>query len=94
MQAAAVGLGPLPGLALEAALAILRHDARVTEAPAPWLRVTHPGESSVEIGMRLWCRAEDYADLKFDMLKRAKAAFDAEGVTIPYPHRVELRKSG
>lgn len=80
------------------AMAILRRlaedDSRVMKAPEPWLRVTNLGESSVEIGMRLWCRAEDYADLKFDMLKRAKAAFDAEGVTIPYPHRVELRKSG
>jgi len=28
------------------------------------------------------------------MLKRVKAAFDAAGVTIPYPHRVEVRKDG
>ncbi len=73
-------------------LRIAEGDPRVHADPAPWVRVVGLGESSVDLGVRLWCAAEDYWDLKFDMLKRVKEAFDAEGVTIPYPHSVEISK--
>jgi len=52
------------------------------------------GESSVDLGVRLWCNASDYSELKYAMLKTVKEAFDAQGITIPYPHRVEIRKDG
>jgi small conductance mechanosensitive channel len=74
-------------------LRIAEADPRVMDDPAPWTRVVGLGESSVDLGVRLWCAADDYWELKFDMLKRVKEAFDAEGVTIPYPHSVEIQKS-
>lgn len=80
------------------AMAIIRRlaeeDARVMTDPAPWVHVTNLGESAVELGVHLWCRAADHWSLKCDMLKTVKEAFDAAGVTIPYPHTVEVRKSG
>ena len=69
-------------------------DPRVFDDPAPWVRVTNLGDSSVDLGVRLWCKAEDYWDLKFDMTKAVKQAFDAGGITIPYPHAVEIQKAG
>ncbi|QPC41940.1 mechanosensitive ion channel [Kaustia mangrovi] len=68
-------------------------DKRVHKDPAPWVRVVNLGESSVDLGVRLWCDAGDYWDLKFDMTKQVKEAFDKNGISIPYPHSVEIQKT-
>ncbi len=69
-------------------------DARVHKDPAAWARVVNLGDSSVDIGVRIWCNAADYWELKFHMTKAVKEAFDAQGVSIPYPHSVEIQKAG
>lgn len=69
-------------------------DGRVFDDPAPWVRVTNLADSSVDLGVRLWCKAEDYWDLKFEMTKAVKEAFDKGGISIPYPHSVEIQKAG
>ena len=73
---------------------LAKDDARVFPDPAPWARVTNLGDSSVDLGVRLWCKAADYWDLKFDMTKAVREAFDKGGISIPYPHSVEIRKAG
>lgn len=75
-------------------LAQARADDRVLAEPAPWVRVTKLGESSVDITTRLWCRSADFWELKFALTKSVKEAFDREGISIPYPHTVEISKSG
>jgi small conductance mechanosensitive channel len=70
-----------------------RADARVKSDPEPWARVVNLGDSSVDIGVRLWCDAPDYWDLKFAMTKAAKEAFDAGGISIPYPHQVNVEQA-
>ncbi|MGH1464491.1 MAG: mechanosensitive ion channel family protein [Cognatishimia sp.] len=67
-------------------------DERVLSDPAPWIRVTNLGDSSVDITTRVWCAAADYWELKFALTQAVKEAFDAEGVSIPYPHVVELKR--
>lgn len=69
-------------------------DGRVLTDPEPWVRVTNLGDSSVDLTARIWCKAEDYWDLKFAMTKGVKEAFDRHGISIPYPHRVEIKKEG
>ena len=69
-------------------------DPRVMDDPEPWVRVTNLGDSSVDLSVRLWCDAADYWDLKFEMTKAVKEAFDAGGISIPYPHSVEIQKAG
>lgn len=69
-------------------------DARVHSDPAPWVRVTNLGDSSVDLTARLWCDAPEYWNVKFEMTKAVKEAFDADGISIPYPHSVEIRKPG
>lgn len=68
-------------------------DNRIHKDPEPWVRVTNLGDSSVDLTARLWCDAVDYWDVKFDMTKAVKEAFDQKGVSIPYPHTVEIQKS-
>ncbi|MGD9864751.1 MAG: mechanosensitive ion channel family protein [Pseudodonghicola sp.] len=83
---------------IDRAMAIIletaRADGRVHEDPAPWVRVTNLGDSSVDITARLWCDAAEYWDLKFTLTKAVKEAFDKGGISIPYPHQVEVRKDG
>lgn len=69
-------------------------DDRVHADPAPWVRVVNLGDSSVDLGVRVWCNAPDYWELKFHMTKTVKEAFDRDGISIPYPHRVEVQKRG
>jgi len=69
-------------------------DPRVHDDPEPWVRVTNLGESSVDLTARLWTSADDYWDVKFDMTKQVKEAFDRGGISIPYPHSVEIQKAG
>lgn len=69
-------------------------DERVHDDPAPWVRVTNLGDSSVDLTARLWCAASDYWELKFALTKAIKEAFDKKGISIPYPHSVEIQKKG
>lgn len=80
--------------AMKIVLDVAAADPRVHADPEPWVRVTSLGDSSVNLGVRLWCDAGDYWELKFAMTKAVKEAFDAGGVTIPYPHAVEIQKAG
>jgi small conductance mechanosensitive channel len=68
-------------------------DDRVHSDPAPWVRLVNLGDSSVDLGVRIWCDAGDYWELKFHMTKAVKEAFDRDGISIPYPHSVEIRKT-
>lgn len=79
--------------AMQIILDLAQADKRVLGDPAPWVRVTNLGESSVDLTARLWCNAADYWDIKFDMTKTVKESFDKNGISIPYPHSVEIQKS-
>ena len=80
--------------AMEIILREAKADNRVKADPEPWVRVTNLGGSSVDITARLWVEAVDYWDVKFALTKGIKEAFDKEGVSIPYPHVVEIKKEG
>jgi len=68
-------------------------DGRVLSDPeGPWAKVACLNDSSVDIQMRVWCKPEDYWDVRFDLIKSVKEAFDKGGISIPYPHVVEIEK--
>lgn len=69
-------------------------DDRIHNDPEPWAKVTSLGDSSVNITTRLWCDTSDYWDLKFKLTQGIKEAFDRDGISIPYPHQVEIRQEG
>lgn len=43
------------------------------------------GESSVEMGIRIWVSASDYWPAKWRLLENVKYALDEAGIAIPYP---------
>ncbi|PHR60117.1 MAG: mechanosensitive ion channel protein MscS [Robiginitomaculum sp.] len=67
-----------------------KHPDVLSTPDAPWAKVVSLGESSVDIQSRVWCKPEHYWDVMFDLNKSIKEAFDKNGITIPYPHCVEL----
>lgn len=88
-----IDYGDSSDAAMQIIFDVARADPRVHDDPAPWAKVTNLGDSSVDITVRIWCDAADYWELKFDMTKAVKEAFDAKGISIPYPHSVEIHKS-
>ncbi|HAU28752.1 MAG TPA: mechanosensitive ion channel protein MscS [Rhodospirillaceae bacterium] len=76
---------------VDAALAVLLNlageDDRILADPAPQAMVTNLGESSVDIQLRAWMKADDFWPLKWDMARKIKLAMDASGITIPFPQR-------
>lgn len=71
---------------------IVAAEDRVQKEPEPWVRVTNLGSSSVDITLRAWATTAEFWDVKFALTKAIKEAFDEGGITIPYPHTVEIRK--
>ncbi len=88
-----IDYGDSSDAAMQVIMDLASADERVLGDPAPWIRVTNLGDSSVDITVRLWCQAADYWDLKFDLTKQVKEAFDTKGISIPYPHTVEIHKT-
>lgn len=72
---------------------LIQADERILKDPEPFVKVTNLNDSSVDIATRSWVRREDYWDVKFDLTKKAKAAFDAAGISIPYPHTTMVQKT-
>ncbi|WP_262694064.1 mechanosensitive ion channel family protein [Kordiimonas aquimaris] len=66
---------------------VLAADERCLKNPASVVAVTELGDSSVNIMVRVWCASGDYWQLSWDLLKTTKEAFDAKGISIPYPCR-------
>ena len=54
--------------------------------PEPFVRTTALGESSVNYTLRVWCAAEDYWGLYYDLLEQVRAAFDRAGIEFTYNH--------
>jgi len=82
-----------PDKAIQIILDVANADERIHQDPEPWVRLVNLGDSSVDIGSRLWCDTGDYWELKWHMLKTVKAEFDKQGISIPYPHQVLVQRS-
>lgn len=73
---------------------VVTADPRARKDPPFWIKVNALNTSSVDLRYRIWCASKDYFDFKCDILKGIKEAFEAEGVTIPYPHQVAVSPDG
>ena len=55
--------------------------------PAPLFIFTGFGESSLDIQFSVWAKRENFLPLRNSITAEIKAAFDAAGIEIPFPHR-------
>jgi small conductance mechanosensitive channel len=89
----ALGSVDMAGLAETVLTDIVIGDPWAFADPAPFIKVTDLGASSVDFTSRAWCRAGDYWDLKFDLTRRVKDGFDANGIAIPFPTSIEMTRA-
>lgn len=71
---------------------ILQKDHRVRDQPPVWVKVVELATSSVDLRARAWVANTDWWDTRCDTIRAVKLAFDRNGITIPYPHQVEITK--
>ena len=71
--------------AKELLLAVAEAKPEVFRDPAPFVCVSGHGDNSVLIDLRVWCKTEDYWDIKYFLEENVKVAFDEAGISIPYP---------
>ena len=72
-------------------LALAASDERVLDDPAPVVFINSLDDSSVGVGLRVWCATDDYLGMTWDLTEKAKSKFDEVGITIPFPQR-EVRQ--
>ncbi len=63
---------------------ICNSHALVLRDPAPMVRVSEHGSSSINLVTRVWVNNSDYWTVHFDILEAVKVAFDKEGIEIPF----------
>jgi len=66
---------------------IMRQDERILADPAPSIALGELGDNSVNFNVRPWVKSADYWPVRADLLEKVKLAFDANGISIPYPQR-------
>ena len=82
-------------LAIQTMERVIGEDSRVLGDPAPQIAVSELADSSVNLVVRPWCKAEDYWDVRFDLTRRFKEELEKAGCSIPYPqHDVHLVQEG
>lgn len=74
-------------------LEIAAADERVLVDPEPVAFVASLDDSSVGIGLRVWCATADFAPLGWSITEAAKARFDDVGISIPFPQREVTQKA-
>lgn len=57
----------------------------ILDSPAQGVVVAELADSSVNLATRPFCKSEHYWDTYFYMQENVKKAFDAEGISIPFP---------
>ncbi len=87
-----IGYGDSMQQARQELLELAEADERVLADPAPQTFVSSLDDSSVGIGMRVWCATGDYLALSWDLTEATKARFDDVGISIPFPQREVIQR--
>lgn len=78
--------------AKEVFMNVLKSNPNVLKDPEPTVNVSELADSSVNFAVRPWATPENYWTVYFSVTEEVKLALDKEGIEIPYPHMVEIRK--
>jgi small conductance mechanosensitive channel len=66
---------------------VVAKEDRVLKNPAPQIAMVELADSSVNFVVRPWVKTTDYWDVHFALTENMKKAFDANGISIPFPQR-------
>jgi len=82
-----IGYGDNMDKAMAIIKEILDEDERILEQPEPLIAISNLGDSSVDIRVRPWTERSNVWPLRYDITKKVKERFDANGISIPFPQR-------
>ncbi|MCH5161456.1 MAG: mechanosensitive ion channel family protein [Clostridiales bacterium] len=68
----------------EVGLAVAHAHEKVLKDPAPMTRLDKHGASSLDFILRVWVQRTDYWDVYFDLREQVVAAFNENGIEIPF----------
>ena len=72
---------------------LFKEDKRILTDPASFVGLSEMADSSVNLTARAWVKGADYWDVFFDINEKTYNAFNAEGISIPFPQMdVHLQK--
>ena len=66
---------------------LIAEDSRILKDPPHDIFLGEHAASSINFFVRVWVASEDYWPVHFDLMEKAKIAFDQAGITIPFPQR-------
>lgn len=66
--------------------------SRVLAKHETWVGVSAFRDSSVQLRCRAWVAMPEYVQMRSDCLRAIKKAYAEHGITIPYPHQVEIQR--
>ncbi|MFV1873799.1 MAG: mechanosensitive ion channel family protein [Oleiphilus sp.] len=64
---------------------LVAKEERILKDPAHLIVIEALADSSVNFKVRVWVNTPDYWGVNFAMIEAVKKAFDAEGISIPFP---------
>ena len=64
---------------------LINNDKRILKDPAPFVRVSNLGASSVDIVTRIWVERTEYGNVYHDMIENVKKEFDNNKISFPFP---------
>ncbi|MFT6638499.1 MAG: small conductance mechanosensitive channel [Flavobacterium sp.] len=71
---------------------VMAKNTHVLKEPEATAFVLDLADSSINMGIRPWAKAEDYFKVRSEILEECKIAFDKVNIEIPFPHQVEIKK--
>lgn len=69
----------------ETVLAVIARHKEIFDDPAPMVRMTEHGASSIDFAVRVWLNGSDYWNVNFDLKEEIYQAFAENGIEIPFP---------
>lgn len=63
---------------------VINNEPLAQSIPAPIVRIGRHGESTTDIDALVWVKNSDYISARYNLLENVKAAFDENGIEIPF----------
>ncbi|MEZ5955469.1 MAG: mechanosensitive ion channel [Hyphomonas sp.] len=83
---------------MDTALALVKGVAadhpRILAKDEIWVGIHALASSSVQVRLRAFVPTQEFIDIRGEITKAVKEAFDANGITIPFPHQVNVPYKG
>jgi small conductance mechanosensitive channel len=65
---------------------VIKNQGQVLLDKEPIVNISEHGDSAVIFDVFVWCRTENYLNVRYDLIEQVKLKFDEENISIPYPH--------